>query len=148
MRCAGQGYSITLALPADEALTAAVVPILKREFDTVYRRIYGHPPPDVPLEIVALRARIEQPRATTTLTRGDVNGEGTVESAIKGHRAVYFEAADGFVETAIYDRYQLPRGQTIDGPAIIEERETAIVVGPDAMFSLDTGSNLIIDFKA
>jgi len=65
---------------------------------------------------------------------------------LKGKRSVYFEAAGGYVETAIYDRYRLPMGETIQGPAIIEERETSIVTGPDTKFHVDAAANIVIDF--
>ena len=50
------------------------------------------------------------------------------------------------METAIYDRYRLPMGETIQGPAIIEERETSIVTGPDTKFHVDAAANIVIDF--
>ena len=69
------------------------------------------------------------------------------DTAPKGRRAVYFEASGGYVDTAVYDRYRLPPGTKIAGPAIIEERETSIVTGPDTEFHLDPAANIIIDFK-
>ena len=47
----------------------------------------------------------------------------------------------------MYDRYRLPLGEVFEGPAIIEERETSILTGPDTTFHLDPAANIIIDFK-
>ena len=43
---------------------------------------------------------------------------------------MYFD--DAYVETPIYDRYRMGPGTQIDGPAIVEERESTTVVGPGA----------------
>jgi N-methylhydantoinase A len=39
----------------------------------------------------------------------------------------------------------LPKGKTFSGPAVIEERETSIVVGPDAEFYVDSAANVVIE---
>ena len=36
-------------------------------------------------------------------------------------------------------------GDAGEGPAVIEERETSIVIGPDAHFRVDVEYNLIIE---
>jgi N-methylhydantoinase A len=51
--------------------------------------------------------------------------------ARKGTRPVWFPEAGGFVETAVYDRYALRVGETIEGPAVFEENESTFVIGPD-----------------
>ena len=47
----------------------------------------------------------------------------------RGTRNVHFPEA-GFLPTAVYDRYQLPVGFTVTGPAVIEEYGSTTVVGP------------------
>jgi len=144
MRCQGQGYSVSVPVTDDDAEIS--IPALEAGFAEIYQGVYGHRPPDVPLEVVGLRARVLNPRpkleikpALDAATQGD-------GPALKGKRSVYFEAAGGYVETAIYDRYRLPMGETIQGPAIIEERETSIVTGPDTKFHVDAAANIVIDF--
>ena len=34
-------------------------------------------------------------------------------------------------DVPVYDRYRLGPGATFDGPAIVEERESTVVVGPE-----------------
>ena len=51
---------------------------------------------------------------------------------IKGNRNVYFEEEGGFVSTVIYDGNRLEVGNTVLGPAIIEQQMTTIVVPPRA----------------
>ena len=38
----------------------------------------------------------------------------------------------GWLETAVYDRYALPRGAPLAGPAVFEEDESTFVIGPGA----------------
>ena len=45
-------------------------------------------------------------------------------------------------ETPVYDRYRLGPGAAFDGPAIVEERESTTIVGPDAAVSVDEFRNL------
>ncbi len=47
-----------------------------------------------------------------------------------GSRRAFFPEADGFVDTPVYDRYGLAEGRVIEGPAIIEERESTTVIPP------------------
>jgi N-methylhydantoinase A len=44
----------------------------------------------------------------------------------------------------VYDRYLLGPGAAFDGPAIIEERESTIVIGPDAQISVDAARNVSV----
>jgi len=148
MRCRGQGYSVIV--PMSEILTApstATNKALAEQFTQIYEILYGHRPPEVPLEVVGLRARVIRPRPDRQLTPGGIDAESSDGRAKRGTRRAYFEAAGGYVETAFYDRYRLPQGKVLLGPAIIEERETSIVVGPDAEFYVDASANVIIELQ-
>jgi N-methylhydantoinase A len=43
-----------------------------------------------------------------------------------------FPTRGGTVQTAVYDRYALPPGTRIAGPAVFEENESTFVVGPSS----------------
>ena len=66
-----------------------------------------------------------------------------IGDARKGTRDVYFD--DGFLDTPIYDRYRMGPGTRIDGPAIVEERESTSVVGPGATARVAEDGSLIIE---
>ena len=57
--------------------------------------------------------------------------------AVKGIRKAYSQIARDFIDHTIYDRYKLLRDEKFKGPAIIEERESTVVVGEDASVSVD-----------
>ena len=64
--------------------------------------------------------------------------------AIKGTRPVYFPEFRDFHATTVYDRYALAAGQAFDGPAIVEERESTLVVGPGGRFEVVAGGSIIV----
>jgi N-methylhydantoinase A len=100
----------------------------------------------VPIEVVNIRARVQETRSPTTIQQAPAEGVSPGASAIRGVRSAYFEASKGFVSTTVYSRYLLEQEKKYSGPAIIEERETSIVVGPDASFYVDEHGNVIIEF--
>ena len=64
--------------------------------------------------------------------------------ALKGTRPVYFPEFQEYRATHVYDRYALAADQTFDGPAIVEERESTLVIGPGASFrQLATGNIMV-----
>jgi N-methylhydantoinase A len=63
---------------------------------------------------------------------------------IKGTRPVYFPELREFRPTTVYDRYALLLGAAFDGPAIVEERESTLVVGPGGRFEVALSGNIIV----
>jgi N-methylhydantoinase A/oxoprolinase/acetone carboxylase beta subunit len=63
---------------------------------------------------------------------------------LKGHREVYF-GETGFVPCQVVDRYALKPGDTFEGPAVVEERESTTVIGPGATVAVDQFHNLVIE---
>ena len=63
---------------------------------------------------------------------------------IKGTRPVYFPEFREFRPTTVYDRYALAAGDVFDGPAIIEERESTLVIGPGGRFEVAASGNIIV----
>jgi N-methylhydantoinase A len=59
-------------------------------------------------------------------------------------RPVYFAECGGFVECPIYDRYQLGVEHTLDGPAIVIELDSTLVIHPGYQAVVDKFGNLII----
>ena len=68
---------------------------------------------------------------------------GRAGEARKGTRQAWMPEAGGMTEVPVYDRYRLAPGHRFEGPAIIEERESTLVVGPDAHCVMDEQWNLV-----
>jgi N-methylhydantoinase A len=69
-----------------------------------------------------------------------------VAAALRSRRPVCFGA--GFVDTPVYDGERLAAGHRVAGPAILEERFTAIVVPPGWTAELDRGGNCVVTREA
>jgi N-methylhydantoinase A len=73
----------------------------------------------------------EYPRASTP-----------VRSALRSRRQAFF--AGRFQDTPVYDGEKIGHGHRIEGPAIVEERFTTIVIYPGQTAELDRFGNYVI----
>ena len=144
MRYVGQGHEVSVPLPGG-VLNEEHVLRITAEFEATYRGLYGRNGPDVPLEIINWRvvASGPQPQMNLRLARDDsIRGD-----ARKGSRSAYFAECGGFVETAVYDRYAFKPGMRFSGPAIVEERESTLIVGARGRAWVDSNLNIIVEFS-
>jgi N-methylhydantoinase A len=51
------------------------------------------------------------------------------------------------VEVPVYDRYLLAAGERLEGPAIVEERESTVVINGPGEIRVDDHRNLIVDLE-
>ena len=144
MRYVGQGHEIRVRLPGGLLSAESAVPLVAA-FESEYRRLYGRLGPPVPVEIINWRVIASGPKPDLRLKVTGSDG-GDAESALKGHRRVYFPESGGMIETPVYDRYRLGHGATFNGPAIVEERESTTIVGADGRCRIDEQWNLIVRF--
>ena len=142
-RFAGQLHEITLSLPND--LTALKKNAFEEYFQTQYQQLYRHLPSQMGIELLTWRVRVSGPQPQIPFRPEQVNNASTdVQVALKGSRPAYFAEQGDFVETQIYDRYQLLPGMTLEGPAIIEERESTLIIRPNMSSTIDHQFNLHI----
>jgi N-methylhydantoinase A len=72
---------------------------------------------------------------------------GELSDALKGTREAYFKE-NRPVRTPVYDRWKIPGGDRIKGPAIIEQEDTTTVIYPDQDAYLDSYGNIIIEIPS
>jgi N-methylhydantoinase A len=142
-RYVGQGYEVRVPVPAG-ALSEPSGPQMVRAFEDVYRRLYGREGPAVGVEIVNWRLLATGPRPDLRVQPDGVEAGGA-EMARKGERPVYHPEYGEHRSTPVYDRYRLAPGTSFAGPAIVEERESTVVVGPGGTVSIDRYRNLRVD---
>jgi len=70
---------------------------------------------------------------------------GAAAASQKGRRKAYFPEAGGYVETPIYDREALGHDVVLEGPCIVEERESTTVLPPGTRAVVDEYANLIVE---
>ena len=145
MRYVGQGHEIRVPVSSSNLTEADRASVVAR-FEQTYKELYERPGPPVPIEILNWRVVSAGPKPNVHLTvRERDDGAAVSADCIKGHRPAYFPETNGFVDTAIYDRYKMKPGMTFDGPAIVEERESTVIIGPGAKCAIDNDHNLVVE---
>jgi N-methylhydantoinase A/oxoprolinase/acetone carboxylase beta subunit len=143
MRLVGQIHEISVPLPSHE-LTASQVPAITHAFYDMYRELYSRAYERLPIEVVNWRLVATGPTPSIRLARHAMAPGASAAAALKGHRPAYFPEAGGFVDTPVYDRYHLPAGAQVHGPAILEEQESTVVIGPADTAHTDEYLNVVV----
>jgi N-methylhydantoinase A len=115
---------------------------MRVSFFKTYEGLFERRLPEIPIEVLNWRVH-----ASTALPHIALDFEGqrlNSGSPVKGQRRVHFPET-GYVPCTIYNRYALGIGESFRGPAVIEERESTTVVGPDATITVDAHLNLVIE---
>jgi len=141
VRYVGQSYE--LSVPLDAPITAERVADTLTAFHERHRARYGHADPDEPVEVVALRVRGRVAEPPPTLPR-EPETDAPLADAVLGTRPVWFDA-DGPTETTAYARTALHHGHAFDGPAILHQYDTTIVVPPGWHARVDARQNVHLD---
>jgi N-methylhydantoinase A len=141
MRYVGQGHEVSVALPPG-VLAPGHLPDVIAGFENAYRALYRRTVPDVPIEVIHWRVVSTGPAPDVNFR---LDRSAPCETARKGTRPVYFPEHDGWVETAVYNRYAFKPGDLFSGPAIIEERESTLVIGASARARVDEHLNVIVE---
>jgi N-methylhydantoinase A len=123
LRYFGQQNEVTIVFTVDPRVGRDAA-IIRDVFESAYFAQYGVNPSHVPVEIVSWRLTVRGPDIAVGAANIPTGEPGTPKS----RRPVLLWTDSG--PTAVYDRASLVSGQSIQGPAIIEERETTIVILP------------------
>ncbi|MBW2031706.1 MAG: hydantoinase/oxoprolinase family protein, partial [Deltaproteobacteria bacterium] len=135
MRFVGQGAETNVPIPGKD-FSSMKRKEIRRLFDDVYKKLYGRTYPDSEVEFINFKVRASIPAKLLQLPKLEKGG-GSLQEAIKGQRQAYSPVARDFIPFTVYDRYRLFPEACFNGPAIIEERESTVVVGEDASVRVD-----------
>ena len=141
MRYVGQSYE--LSIPFGEGGVQDALETMLRDFHAEHERAYGFAAPGEPVEFVTLRLTAVGNIAKPKLRELPAS-DGDAAAARRAVRQVYFAESGGFVDCPSYDRYRLPAGGVIDGPAIVEEMDSTTVIHPGFRAEVDRYGNLLI----
>lgn len=141
MRYVGQVHECTVSVDPFE-ITEASLERLKAAFHARHEELYTYAEPQSPVEVVnvesAILGRVERPNRM-------VIAKGTgAEAALKGVRPMIF-APDGIAqETPVFGGAKLGAGDTVRGPAVIEEITTTLVIEPGWTAVLDANGTYVV----
>lgn len=146
MRFVGQGSEMNIPVAAGD-FTKFRKEEVRRLFDDAYEKLYGRTYPDSEVEFINFKIRASLPERLLQLPKLHKKKGQTIKAAIKGQRPAYSPVAGDFIPYTVYDRYKLFPGARFQGPAIIEEKESTLIVGEDAKVKVDDFGFLWIDLK-
>jgi N-methylhydantoinase A/oxoprolinase/acetone carboxylase beta subunit len=135
MRFVGQGSETHVAIPGED-FSRVKRESVREWFDRVYEKLYGRTYPDSPVEFINFKVRASLPVRFLQFPKIRKDADGP-QAAIKGNRMAYSSLAKDYVTHLVYDRYKLLAGAKFAGPAVIEEKESTVVVGEDALVTVD-----------
>ncbi len=142
MRYVGQGYEIEVDLP--ENIGEDTFSSLPGLFHEAYSKVFGMIFDDRDIEIVAWKVDAQGPLQGQDTDYALATGKQS-SIALKGMRPGYMSDCDGFVDCAVYDRYVLSPGDSVKGPAMIEEHESTCVLGSADIGFIDDKRNLVVE---
>jgi N-methylhydantoinase A/oxoprolinase/acetone carboxylase beta subunit len=146
MRFVGQGSEVNVPVPAGD-FTELKRTDVRRYFDDVYEKLYGRTYPESEVEFINFKVRASLPERLLQLPKLDGKKGQSLDAATKGQRQAYSPIAREFIPYTVYDRYKLFPKARFKGPAIIEEKESTLIVGEDSHVSTDEFGFLWIDLK-
>jgi len=146
IRYVGQHHEVTVEIPNNCNIEGKHLNKIAETFHKAHEKLYTYSTLETPLEIINLRITTVGHVDKTGLQKKQI-GEKTSSHALKNKRKIYFEEYAKFVDIPIYDREKLKPGNLIEGPAVIEERITTIVVHPNWNAHVDSFNDIIMEVK-
>jgi N-methylhydantoinase A len=133
MRYGGQAYELTVPLdaPTDD------VTVLAEAFHREHERLYGFRDSEAPIELGTARLAVIGRVTPVVLPELATSDEPPMP---RERRRIYLET--GWTETSIFERSDLRAGQHFDGPAIVEQADTTVLVLPGWHLRVDRFGNL------
>ena len=145
MRFVGQGAETDLPIerkPFDQWTVKGI----RGRFDAAYKNLYGRTYPENAVEFVTFKVRARLPRKPFAIPALE-KATGRLMDCIKGQRPAFSLIEKDYIPFTVYDRQALFAGAEMPGPAIIEERESTIVLGEDARARVDERGFIWIDIS-
>ncbi|MFC4625236.1 hydantoinase/oxoprolinase family protein [Daeguia caeni] len=141
MRYVGQVHECTVTID-NFPINASTIDKVKEAFHARHEELYTYAERQSTVEVVNLEStiygKIEKLRVP------QYPAGGNIDQALKGHRDAIFDQSGKATRTPVYDGAKFGAGDTIHGPAIIEEVTTTIVIEPDWTCTLhESGSYLL-----
>ena len=141
LRYVGQNFELAAPVAAADVRDGVDVERLAAAFHQAHERAYGFHNPQADIEVVCLRVHaiarnphLGAPGAAPEPRRATAQRERRVVFA-RGHA----------VTAQVYDRSRLEPGDWLEGPAVVEQLDSTVVVHARDRLSVDAAGNLLIE---
>ena len=144
MRYVGQIHECTVNIDFFE-ITEETLKNIKEAFHNRHEELYTYSEKDSPVELVNIEStiygRIDRPNYSELENKGQIN------DALKISRNLIFSEKGNVLKTPVYDGNKLSPGNLIDGPAVVEEDTTTLVIESGWFLELHKSGTYIIKRK-
>ncbi len=147
IRYTGQAHEVVLELPQvmiEKGLDQDSLIRIEEMFHERHKALFGHASYESAVEFITLSVTAIGPIEKEDMYEIEEGSEDPGQ-AMKGIRQVFFEEFDGYGDCKTYDRYSLKANNVIQGPAIVEQMDTTIVIPPRQTARVDRFGNIIMD---
>ncbi|MDA0734849.1 MAG: hydantoinase/oxoprolinase family protein [Chloroflexi bacterium] len=141
VRYIGQSFELTIDCPSLN-LRGDLHRSIGNSFYQAHRQRFGYADRSEPVEIVNLRLKLELQVDKPALIP-EPAGPADASPALLGQASVVFP--DGTLKSNLYDRDNLRSGNYIQGPALLLQLDTTIVVPPGWGGAVDPYGNLVLE---
>jgi N-methylhydantoinase A len=142
LRYQGQEHTVNVAL-AGQSLAASDIARFAEAFHVAHMAQYGHRMED-PVELVTIRVSalglLPRPKLPVLTP-----GTGKSQEARKGTRPVYQSVRGEYIDHAVYERGRLLYGDSVVGPAIIEEPSSTTILHAGEVMTVGRYGELVIE---
>ncbi|MBI2087565.1 MAG: hypothetical protein HYT78_02350 [Deltaproteobacteria bacterium] len=143
MRYVGQFHEVEVVAVPLGKIGAEELEAIVKAFHRRHKELYTFDMPD--REVEMLNARLKATARREPLRLAEVpEAEGPASQALKRSRPVLWSKGNGYAETPVYDGDRLAAGHVLDGPAIIEEKTTTVVIPAAYRCRVDGVRNYIL----
>lgn len=124
MRYTGQGWEIPIPLQEDQAMNPDAATFESR-FKEEYTKLFGRPVAGMDIEITVWSVNATTPQKQVPLIP---QTDGNATAVSNGTRHVFDAAVGTHLKANVIDRGAMTAGQRANGPAVLAEAETTIIV--------------------
>ena len=139
LRYAGQNFELAINFENNQFNRDTAV-ALRAEFDKAHEVAYGYSQSTEPVELVGMRVKLAGVLSKPPLPR--IKKGSSFNSS--GSRKVSF-GKNAWFETPIYRRDTIPVDHNFEGPAVIEQMDSMLLIFPGDTAKIDDWGNLIIN---
>jgi N-methylhydantoinase A len=145
MRYYGQHHEITLPFVAENFDQTKIDDLAKR-FHEMHETLFGYSEPEKRIEImnIGIAAIGKMPKPEI---KSQPLGEEDARGAIKEERSIYMGPEQGYCEVEVYEGEKLKPGNRFEGPAVVEDINTTMLLGPGQTLFVDGWKNYIVTLK-
>ena len=143
MRYLGQFHEVEVADVPSETIGSGELEEIVKAFHRRHKDLYTFDMPGREVEFLNARLKATARQEPLKLAES-VQAGGNADQAIKRRRPVLWNLGRAYEDTPVYDGTRLACGHRVEGPAIIEETLTTVVIPASYVCAVDSVKNYIL----